>query len=74
MSVSALLHPLSGRLACALTVRCLSNRSADVGKGKKRMRVEENSEVQRVEERCVICGEMDTFIACGDGPARKERA
>jgi hypothetical protein len=50
---------------------CLSNGSADVGKGRKRMRVEENSGVQKVGEGCAGCGEIKTGISCGDGPARK---
>ena len=72
-SALALHHPLSGRLACAPTVRCLSNRSADVRKGRKRTRVEENSGVQKKGESRCRCGEIRTGMGCGEGPARKER-
>ena len=35
------------------------------------MRVEENSEVQRMGERRARCGEDKTGVGCGEGPARK---
>jgi hypothetical protein len=54
-------------------IGCLSNRSADVRKGRKRGRVEKNSGVQRVGEKCGRCGEIRTGMGCGEGPARKER-
>jgi hypothetical protein len=40
-------------------------------KGKKWVRVEENSEVQKRGKKCVRCGEMNSGMGCGDGPARR---
>ena len=34
------------------------------------MRVEENSEVQRMGERRARCGEIRTGMGCGEGPAK----
>jgi hypothetical protein len=48
---SVLLHLPSGHLPRAPTISCLSNRSARAGKRRKRRRLEENSEVQRVGEK-----------------------
>ena len=51
--------------------QCLSNRGADVLTGQGLKRSEENSGVQKKEERRGRCGEIRTGIACGDGPSRK---
>ena len=37
------------------------------------MRVEENSEVQRMGERRARCGEDETGVGCGEGPAKEGR-
>jgi hypothetical protein len=50
----------------------LSNRNADVKTRRKRMRVEENSGVQRKERTREGCGEDGTGKGCGDGPAVDE--
>ena len=68
-SALILAHPLSGRFACAPTVRWLSNWGAGVAKGRKWARVEENSGVQKMEERLVRCGEINSSRGCGEGHA-----
>ena len=34
---------------------------------------EENSGVQKLSERRVRCGDLNSIMRCGDGPARRER-
>ena len=55
---------------CSLTGHMLENRSAGDGRGRKRMRCEENSGIQKVRERRVRCGEIRIGRGCGEGLAR----